>query len=182
MKKNKNNIQPEISVDSMSVGQCENALTELMAELEALAMEEPTLSSTEEIFATEKTAEPLIEGDYKGLDSKKADGDAVFAFTLTALPEDAEDDNMSSSTKVESVDDIYGETLFETAARLVVGEGVTSVSYLQRRLGLGYDKASEIIDRLEELSVVSPVDGNRPRRVLVSSEKLEKILDGLKRA
>jgi DNA segregation ATPase FtsK/SpoIIIE-like protein len=76
---------------------------------------------------------------------------------------------------------VYGETLFEAAARLVVEEGVTSVSFLQRSLGIGYDKAARIVERLEELSIVSPLDGNRPRRVLVSAEKLEKILSDLKR-
>jgi S-DNA-T family DNA segregation ATPase FtsK/SpoIIIE len=123
-----------------------------------------------------------ISDDFKDLDGKKAENDAVFAFTLTDLPEDVkEEDGSVGSEKEESAESLYGETLFEAAARLVVEEGVTSVSFLQRSLGIGYDKAARIVERLEEISIVSPLDGNRPRRVLVSAEKLEKILSDLKR-
>ena len=179
--KNKKDIGNESEIDIMSIGQCENALTELMAELEALSADEPSLAG---ISADAKAESAPSDADFKELDGKKAGGEAVFAFTLTDIPEEIEDniaeENSGASEKMKSAYDIYGETLFESAARLVVEEGVTSVSFLQRSLGIGYDKAAQIVERLEELSVVSPLDGNRPRKVLVSSEKLEKILSDLK--
>jgi S-DNA-T family DNA segregation ATPase FtsK/SpoIIIE len=44
-----------------------------------------------------------------------------------------------------------------------------STSLLQRRLKIGYGKAAAIIDELEEMGVVAPPNGNRPRDMLISS-------------
>lgn len=179
--KNKETASDELQIDSMSVAQCESALNALMAELEAIESSEPCFAPPSE-FNCENVEENVSqEADFKELDGKKAGDDAIFAFKLTDLPEEDEAENdIFANEKIESIDDIYGETLFETAARLVVEEGVTSVSFLQRSLGIGYDKASEIVKKLEELAIISPVDGNRPRRVLVSAEKLERILASIR--
>jgi S-DNA-T family DNA segregation ATPase FtsK/SpoIIIE len=40
---------------------------------------------------------------------------------------------------------------------------------LQRRLRIGYGRASRIIDEMEERGVIGPADGSRPREVLVRS-------------
>ena len=44
-----------------------------------------------------------------------------------------------------------------------------STSLLQRRLKIGYGKAAAIIDELEDMGVVAPPNGNRPRDMLISS-------------
>ncbi len=171
---NKNTSRFEEEIAPMSVVQCENALNELMAELEGLGDTEPQLTVDEGLASDVGSASKNAESDFKELDGKKAEGDAVFAFTLTDLPDGNEQE--SDNEIIDSVEDMYDVDLFCAAARLVVEEGVTSVSFLQRSLGIGYEKASEIVDRLEKLAIISPMDGNRPRKVLVSAEKLEKIL------
>jgi len=64
------------------------------------------------------------------------------------------------------------DDLFEAARRLVVTSGVGSVSYLQRRLKVGYSRAARIMDMLEESGVVGPALGSKPREVLESPEDL----------
>lgn len=58
---------------------------------------------------------------------------------------------------------------FKDAVRVVVEGGKASTSLLQRRLRIGYGKASRIIDEMEERGIIGPADGSRPREVLISS-------------
>lgn len=67
------------------------------------------------------------------------------------------------------------DKLIQNAAELVVIEGQASVSYLQRKLKLGYSRAARIIDQLEEMGVVGPHEGSKPRKVLINAEELEEI-------
>ena len=47
-----------------------------------------------------------------------------------------------------------------------------SVSLLQRRLGIGYQRAARLIDKLEEAGIVGPYDGSKAREVLVDEQYL----------
>lgn len=58
---------------------------------------------------------------------------------------------------------------YDEAVRFVIEHGQASTSLLQRRLRLGYGRASRFIDIMEEQGIVGPKDGSRPREVLVSS-------------
>ena len=58
---------------------------------------------------------------------------------------------------------------FRRAVEVVVNEGKASTSLLQRRMRIGYGKASRLIDEMEERGVVSAPDGARPRQVLINS-------------
>jgi S-DNA-T family DNA segregation ATPase FtsK/SpoIIIE len=56
--------------------------------------------------------------------------------------------------------------LFNEAAETVIRHKQGSVSLLQRRLGIGYQRAARLIDKLEEAGVVGPYDGSKAREVL----------------
>jgi S-DNA-T family DNA segregation ATPase FtsK/SpoIIIE len=71
-----------------------------------------------------------------------------------------------------SVDASADDDLFESARELVVTTGVASVSYLQRRLKVGYSRAARIMDMLEEAGVVGPTAGARGREILERPENL----------
>ncbi|MGQ9819173.1 MAG: DNA translocase FtsK 4TM domain-containing protein [Candidatus Kapaibacteriales bacterium] len=69
------------------------------------------------------------------------------------------------------------DELFEEAARLVVRSQQASVSMLQRRLKVGYNRAGRIMDELEALGIVGPFDGSKGRVVrLTSEEELNRFL------
>ena len=62
------------------------------------------------------------------------------------------------------------DALLLAAAELAIDSGKIATSMLQRRLSIGYGRAAKIIDRLEEMGVVGPPDGTKPRQVLMSPE------------
>ena len=65
------------------------------------------------------------------------------------------------------------EDLFRQAAELVVRHKQGSVSLLQRRLAVGYQRAARLIDQLEAAGIVGPYDGSRAREVLVDQSYLK---------
>ena len=73
--------------------------------------------------------------------------------------------------------DDYGDELLPDAIELVVDQGAASVSMLQRRFRIGYNRAARIVDMMEERQVVGPPDGSRPRQVLITREDLENMKD-----
>ena len=60
------------------------------------------------------------------------------------------------------------DELFEDAVQLVIEMQSASVSMLQRRFRIGYNRAARLIDAMEEQQIVGPYEGNKPRTVLVS--------------
>ena len=68
----------------------------------------------------------------------------------------------------------YDEYL-KKAAELVVHEGQASVSYIQRKLKVGYARAARIVDQMEEIGIVGDHQGSKPRNVLINIEELEEL-------
>ena len=69
------------------------------------------------------------------------------------------------------------DSLFNDAARLVVGNRQASVSDIQRAFSVGYRRGAIIMRQLENAGIVGSQKGASPREVLISDEqKLEKIL------
>lgn len=60
------------------------------------------------------------------------------------------------------------DEIIEKAIELVIDAGQASTSMLQRRLKLGYARAARVIDELEGMGIVSPSEGAKPRKVLMS--------------
>lgn len=61
------------------------------------------------------------------------------------------------------------DAAWREAVEVVISSGKASTSLLQRKLRLGYGRASRLIDMMEEQGIVGPAEGSRPRTVLVSS-------------
>lgn len=62
-------------------------------------------------------------------------------------------------------------------ATMVVESQIGSTSNIQRRFGVGYNRAGKIMDQLERMGIVAPQDGSKPRAVYVQTmAELEKIL------
>jgi len=69
----------------------------------------------------------------------------------------------------EDRDDVYWD-----AVTLVISQRAGSISFLQRRLGLGYPKAARFIDMMEQDRIIGPGQGAKPREILVGPDYLAK--------
>nr|WP_314997708.1 DNA translocase FtsK [uncultured Campylobacter sp.] len=58
------------------------------------------------------------------------------------------------------------DELYEEAKEIVLSEQKTSISYLQRRLKIGYNRAATIIEQMEQMGVLSPVNAKGQRDIL----------------
>jgi S-DNA-T family DNA segregation ATPase FtsK/SpoIIIE len=67
------------------------------------------------------------------------------------------------------------DALLDKAIEVVVTAQTASVSLLQRRLRVGYTRAGRLIDMLERRGIISPYEGSKPRRVLISEHELERV-------
>jgi S-DNA-T family DNA segregation ATPase FtsK/SpoIIIE len=62
------------------------------------------------------------------------------------------------------------DELYDKALELILSAGQASVSFLQRRLKLGYARAARIIDQMEQEGLLGPGEGSKPREILVDSK------------
>ncbi|REK55099.1 MAG: cell division protein FtsK [Geobacillus sp.] len=67
----------------------------------------------------------------------------------------------------------FEDELYEEAVRLVVEMQSASVSMLQRRFRIGYNRAARLIDAMEARGVVGPYEGSKPRAVLIPKENVK---------
>ena len=67
--------------------------------------------------------------------------------------------------------DTEADPMLQSAIETVVEAGMASTSLLQRKLKLGYARAARIMDAMEELHVIGPYEGSKPRAVLISRQQ-----------
>jgi S-DNA-T family DNA segregation ATPase FtsK/SpoIIIE len=96
----------------------------------------------------------------------KQQGTAVYDETVLQVVEE-EAENMEGGN--EDYDEKYDE-----AVALVTETRQASISMVQRRLRVGYNRAARMIETMEKEGLVGPADGSRPREVLVRSEYIDK--------
>ncbi|MCE2261802.1 DNA translocase FtsK [Streptococcus thermophilus] len=65
---------------------------------------------------------------------------------------------------------LEGDPLFEEAKALVLETQKASASMLQRRLSVGFNRATRLMEELEEAGVIGPAEGTKPRKVLMTQE------------
>jgi DNA segregation ATPase FtsK/SpoIIIE, S-DNA-T family len=66
-----------------------------------------------------------------------------------------------------AVGDVRDGGELEEAIRIVCQFNTASASFLQRKMSIGYAKAARILDQLEEMGIIGPGEGSKPRDVLV---------------
>jgi S-DNA-T family DNA segregation ATPase FtsK/SpoIIIE len=64
------------------------------------------------------------------------------------------------------------DPLFEKALEIVLQQGKASASYIQRRLKVGYNRASRLVELMEEKGIVGPSKGSKPRDLVRNPEVL----------
>lgn len=82
-----------------------------------------------------------------------------------------ENGNISSKQSKGDEDD----ELMSEAIECVINAGQASVSMLQRRFRIGYNRAARIVDTMEERGIVGPQDGSKPRQVLITEDEFQQM-------
>ena len=80
--------------------------------------------------------------------------------------------HINNEVSTESVVTNEGDELLEEAMKIVVEYQQASTSFIQRKLRVGFNRASRIMDELEQCGVISEKDGSKPRQVLIQKEDI----------
>ena len=105
-------------------------------------------------FASEKEVETIVN-------FLKEQQDVIYDEKFLA----EEGSSAGSATGALGEDEL--DELYEEAKDIILSEQKTSISYLQRRLKIGYNKAANIIEQMEKMGVLSPVNAKGQREILV---------------
>ena len=111
-------------------------------------------------FVSDGEVHSVIEHVKAQVEEVTYSGDVLHTIEKGNLPEGKNDD---------------GDELLPEAIECVVTAGQASVSMLQRRFRIGYNRAARIVDMMEARGIVGPQDGSRPRQVLMTEEELEQL-------
>lgn len=69
------------------------------------------------------------------------------------------------------------DELMEKAIDVVLSTGQASSSNLQRRFRIGYTRAARLIDTMEEMQIIGPNRGSKPREILMTNEDVQNMLN-----
>jgi len=132
------------------------------------------------LFVPPGVAEPVrLHGAFLGDDETEAVVDSVrnqhvradrLEDWSTGVEDEVLEEESSGNGKSTDAD------LFVEAAKLVTRHQMGSTSLIQRRLKVGYARAGRLMDELEIAGIVGPVNGSKPRDVLVDELELEQVL------
>lgn len=117
-------------------------------------------------YLSEKETHALVE-------YLKAQEKPAFGMTVG----DTTDRSMNSSAGSHDDDDEMDDQFLEQAVRLVVNNGSASTSMLQRRFRIGYTRAARIVEKMEEKGIVGPLNGAKPREILISKDDVERMFN-----
>lgn len=92
------------------------------------------------------------------------------AYSLTPVESEAVGGPRPSNPDEEDVDQLWEESIKWVAER-----GQASTSMLQRKFSIGFQRASRLLDMMEERGIVGPRDGPRPREVLLSASEASEL-------
>jgi S-DNA-T family DNA segregation ATPase FtsK/SpoIIIE len=69
------------------------------------------------------------------------------------------------------------DEMYKKALGFVIEENVASISFLQRRLSIGYFRAGELIEQMEEDGYIGPFTGEISRVVYITKDQYEKLME-----
>ncbi len=93
--------------------------------------------------------------------------------TNVALPSDSQKEAKNAAAGGDAPEEQGQDELLDDAIRLVLYLGQASASMLQRRFRIGYNRAARLVEAMEELGIVGPAIGSKPRELKMSREEVE---------
>ena len=78
---------------------------------------------------------------------------------------------LDSSVKGDAKSEGSVDPMMAEAVKCVVEAGQASTSLLQRRLRVGYARAGRLVDEMEQMGIVGPHEGSKPRQVLITYQQ-----------
>ena len=122
-------------------------------------------------FVSDKEVELLVE--YIKSQGHKAEANQeIIDFTNRAAEADAEEEAETEKPAKAKID-----TLLRSAVELVMSSNNASASSFQRRYHIGYSRAGRLLDTMEQLGIVGPPQGSKPREILVTEAQAFEIMD-----
>ena len=120
-------------------------------------------------FVSDKEVELLVE--YIKSQGHKAEANQeIIDFTNKAVEAENEpEEDKPTKTKMDS--------LLREAVELVMSSNNASASSFQRRYHIGYSRAGRLLDTMEQLGIVGPPQGSKPRDILVTEAQAFEIMD-----
>ena len=118
-----------------------------------------------------------VQGAFLGDD----DIEKVLDFVRSQQEEEPEyNEEVSASAETSGVmsAELQHDELLPEGGRLVLGTGTASASMLQRKLRVGHSRAGRLMDMMEEMRIVGPNMGSRPRDILMTYEQAKEMLSG----
>lgn len=139
-------------------------------------------------FKVPSTGDSVIIMGTEGAEKLQVPAEILFQSGSMKYPICAKLSQISDSdikTKLKTIKDTYKEEvlsgfstnsddyenkdeLFDEAREAVIAAGKASTSYIQRKLGVGYSRAAQLMDMLEDRGVIGPANGASPREVLAT--------------
>ena len=110
---------------------------------------------------------PEVEQIAEFIEKQALERPLLEPYELPDVPEPGEEGNNRGE---ESVNPNELDPMLIEAATLIVQTQQGSTSSIQRKLSLGYNRAGRIMDQLEDLKIVGPGSGSKPRQVLIKTE------------
>ena len=119
-------------------------------------------------FVSDEEREEVIQFIKDSAGEVKANDEILAAMDQAAAEKNAAEG--SKGAKDEGASASGYDEMLPQAVEAVLEAGSCSVSMLQRRVKLGYSRAARIVDQMEELGVVGPYEGAKPRSVVIDRE------------
>lgn len=123
-------------------------------------------------FVSDQEVEMLVEY-IKGQGYKLEANQEIIDFTNRA----AEGEEKAAVSDKDKVPKVKIDTLLRDAVELTMSSNNASASSFQRRYHIGYSRAGRLIDTMEQLGIVGPPQGSKPREILVTEAQAFEIMD-----
>lgn len=126
-------------------------------------------------FVSDEERDEVIQFIKQNSDAQYSD-DIIAQIEQAAIKEDSKSGGSSGGDSASSggKDNDHDE-LLPQAVDVILETNQASVSLLQRRLKLGYSRAARLVDQMEEIGVVGPFQGSKPRDILITKQQWQEM-------